>query len=110
MSSGFLGDARLAVRTLIRTPGFSSIALLTFALGIGGNAAVFAVYSGVLLRPLPYPGADRIVMVWMDNRRQAIKEDITSYPNYVDWKTQSSSFAHMSAFTPSSFTLTGAGD
>ena len=67
-------------------PAFSLIAILTFAVGIGINTAVFNVVNGVLLRPLPYPEADRITMVWMDNRRQGIKEDITSYPNYLDWQ------------------------
>ena len=110
MIPALVRDVRFAIRMLTRTPGFSLIALLTFALGIGVNAAVFTVYNGVLLRPLPYPDADRITMVWMDNRRQQIREDITSYPNYMDWRTQSSSFAHMAAFTPSSFNLTGAGD
>ena len=110
MASGVIRDVRFAVRMLMRTPGFSLVALLTFALGIGVNAAVFTVYNGVLLRPLPYPDADRITMVWMDNRRQSIKEDITSYPNYVDWRTQSSSYAHMAGFTPANFNLTGAGE
>ena len=108
--SSLVRDVKFAARMLARTPGFSLIALLTFALGIGVNAAVFTVYNGVLLRPLPYPDADRITMVWLDNRRQQIREDITSYPNYMDWRTQGSSFAHMAAFTPSSFNLTGAGD
>ena len=110
MIANLFRDVRFAIRMLRRSPGFSLVALLTFALGIGVNAAVFTVYNGVLLRPLPYPDADRITMVWMDNRRQQIREDITSYPNYMDWRTQSSSFAHMAAFTPASFNLTGAGD
>jgi putative ABC transport system permease protein len=103
-------DIRYAMRMLIRTPGFSAIAILTFAIGIGVNTAVFSVVNGVLLRALPYPDADRITMVWLDNRRQGIKEDITSYPNYVDWRDQSSSYASLAAFTPASFTLTGAGE
>ena len=63
MASGVIRDVRFAIRMLMRTPGFSLVALMTFALGIGVNAAVFTVYNGVLLRPLPYPGADRITMV-----------------------------------------------
>jgi putative ABC transport system permease protein len=110
MSLGVLRDSRFAVRMLLGTPGFSLVALLTFALGIGVNAAVFTVYNGVLLRPLPYPDADRITMVWMDNRRERIKEDITSWPNYMDWRSQNSSFAHLAGFTAASFNLTGAGD
>jgi predicted permease len=106
----FTRDSRFALRMLVRTPAFSLIAVLTFAVGIGVNAAVFSVVNGVLLRPLPYPDADRITMVWLDNRRQGIKEDITSYPNYRDWRDQSSSYAHLAAFTAPSFTLTGAGE
>ena len=110
MFGTFARDARHAIRMLINTPGFSLIALITFALGIGVNTAVFSVFNGVLLRPLPYPDADRITMVWLDNRRLGIKEDITSHPNYRDWREQNGSYAHMAAFTPSSFSLTGAGE
>ena len=104
------GDIKHAMRMIVRSPGFSAIAIVTFAIGIGINTAVFNVVNGVLLRPLPYPDADRITMLWMDNRRQNIREDITSYPAYMDWKTQSTSYAHMSAYVPSAFSLTGAGE
>jgi putative ABC transport system permease protein len=103
-------DVRYALRMLLRAPGFSLIAILTFAVGIGINTAVFNVVNGVLLRPLPYPDADEITMVWVHNRRQGIKEDITSYPNFVDWKAQSTSYAQMAGFTPSAVTLTGDGE
>ena len=108
MSSTFTADCRHAVRSLLRSPAFSLVAILTFAVGIGVNTAVFSVFNGVILRSLPYPDADRITMVWMDNRQQNIKEDITSYPNYRDWRDQSSSYAHLAAFTDSAFNLTGA--
>ena len=101
-------DSRHAVRTLLRTPGFSLVAILTFGLGMGVNSAVFSVFNGVLLHPLPYPEPDRITMIWMDNRRQGIKEDITSYPNFRDWQQQNTSFAHVAAYTPTAFNLTGA--
>ncbi len=103
-------DGRYALRMLVRAPAFSLIAVLTFAVGIGVNTAVFNVVNGVLLRPLPYPDADRITLLWMDNRRQGIKEDITSYPNYRDWRDQSTSYTHMAAFTSSAFSLTGTGE
>ena len=103
-------DARYALRMLLRTPAFSLIAILTFAVGIGVNTAVFSVVNGVLLRALPYPEPDRITMVWLDNQRQGIKEDITSYPNYADWRDQNSVYAHLAAFTSASFALTGAGE
>jgi predicted permease len=103
-------DVRYAVRMLVRNPGFTIIALLTFAVGIGVNTAVFSVFNGVLLRPLPYPDAERITMMWLDNRVQGIKEDIGSYPNYRDWREQNTTYEHVAAFTPSSFTMTGSGE
>lgn len=105
--ANFLRDVRYAVRMLFRNPGFTTIALLTFAVGIGVNTAVFSVFNGVLLRPLPYPDADRITMMWLDNSRQGVKEDIGSYPIYRDWREQASSFEHVAAFSGGSFTLTG---
>jgi putative ABC transport system permease protein len=108
LTSTFVADCRYAVRSLLRSPAFSLVAVLTFAVGIGVNTAVFSVFDGVILRRLPYPGADRIAMVWTDNRQRGIKEDITSYPNYRDWREQSASFEHMAAFTDSAFNLTGA--
>jgi hypothetical protein len=65
----FVRDARYGLRMLFRTPAFSLIAVVTFAVGIGVNTAVFNVVNGVLLRPLPYPNADQITMLWLDNRR-----------------------------------------
>ena len=108
MIATFLRDSRYAIRMLLQSPGFTAVAVLTFALGIGVNSAVFSVLNGVLLRPLPYPDADRITMVWMDNRRQGIKEDITSYPTFRDWRQQSTSYAYMAGVTESAFSLTGA--
>jgi putative ABC transport system permease protein len=107
-SSTFVRDSRHAFRALLRTPGFTAIAALTFGLGIGVNTAVFSVFDAVVLRPLPYPEPDRITMVWMDNRQQGIKEDITSWPNYQDWRNQNSSFAVMAGYTGAAFNLTGA--
>jgi predicted permease len=108
ISSAFVRDSRHALRALLRTPAFTAIAALTFGLGIGVNTAVFSVFNGVVLRPLPYPEPDRITMVWMDNRLQGIKEDITSWPNYQDWRNQNSSFAVMAGYTGAAFNLTGA--
>src|SRR5215213_4271764 len=105
--STIVRDVRYAGRMLLRNPGFALIALLTFAVGIGVNTAVFSVFNGVLLRPLPYPDADRIAMMWLDNRPGGIKEDIGSYPNYRDWREQSTSFEHVAAFTANSFSMTG---
>ena len=103
-------DIRHALRMLVRTPAFSLIAVLTFAVGIGANAAVFSVFDGVLLRGLPYPEPDRVTMVWLDNRREKIKEDITSYPNYRDWRDQNGVYQHLAAYVDTAFALTGAGE
>jgi putative ABC transport system permease protein len=108
--STILRDVRYAGRMLLRNPGFTLIALLTFAIGIGVNTAVFSVFNAVLLRPLPYPDADRITMMWLDNRPQAIKEDIASYPIYRDWREQNTVYEHVAAFRPAAFTLTGTGE
>ena len=110
LASHVARDVRYALRSIVRNPGFAGIALLTFAVGIGVNTAVFSVFDGVLLRPLPYPDADRITMMWVDNRQQGIREDIGSYPTYLDWRDQNTTYAHVGAFTGASFTLTGAGD
>jgi predicted permease len=107
---GFMRDVRHALRMLVRTPAFSAIAIMTFAVGIGVNTAVFSVVNGVLLRSLPYPDADRITMVWLDNTREKIKEDITSYPNYRDWRDQNSSYAYLAGYQEQALALTGAGE
>jgi putative ABC transport system permease protein len=109
-SLAFARDARYALRMLFRSPAFSVIAILTFAVGIGVNTAVFNVVNGVLLRPLPYPNPDQITMLWLDNRREGIREDITSYPNYLDWRNQSASFSQMAGFRRAAFSLTGSGE
>jgi putative ABC transport system permease protein len=106
----FVRDARYALRLLFRSPVFSLIAILTFAVGIGVNTAVFNVVNGVLLRPLPYPNAEQITMVWLDNRREGIAEDITSYPNYLDWRNQNTSFSHLAGVGRAAFSLTGSGE
>jgi putative ABC transport system permease protein len=100
-------DLRHALRLLARHPGFTAVAVLTFAVGIGINTAVFSVFSGILLRPLPYPDADRITLIWLDNRREGIREDIGSYPNFRDWRAESTSYEHMAGFTSTAFTLSG---
>lgn len=108
--STILRDVRYAIRMLLRNPGFTAIALMTFAIGIGANTAVFSVFNAVLLRPLPYPDADRITMMWLDNRPQGITEDIASYPIYRDWREQNTVYEHVAAFRSAAFTLTGAGE
>ncbi|HVF34980.1 MAG TPA: ABC transporter permease, partial [Candidatus Saccharimonadia bacterium] len=105
-----LAELRHGVRRLIRTPGYTTVALLSLALAIGANTAVFTVVRGVLLEPLPYPDAHELAYVWLDNRRQSIPDDITSWPNFMDWKTQNTTFASMAGYSTTVAQLTGQGD
>ncbi|HEV7890855.1 MAG TPA: ABC transporter permease [Pyrinomonadaceae bacterium] len=105
-----LQDLRYAFRMLRRSPGFTATAVLTLALGIGANTAVFSVINGVLLRPLPYAEPDRLAMLWTDDPRHGLHEEGTSYPNFEDWKSQSRAFADMSAAADYTVSLTGAGE
>ncbi len=92
-----LQDLRYAFRTLAQRPGFTTVAVLTLALGIGANSALFSVFNGVLLRSLPYPEADRLVMLWEAN--QQVRNNHVSYKNFDDWRKQSTSFEFISAHT-----------
>lgn len=105
-----LHDVRYGWRTLRRNPGFTFAALLTLALGIGANSAIFSVASGVLLRPLPYADPDRLAMVWMTNSRINLLEDWHSFPNYWDYRTQNTTFDDLAVFNGTSRTLTDEGD
>jgi predicted permease len=88
-------DVRYALRTLRKNPGFAAIAILTLALGIGANTAMFSVIQGVLFAPLPYSGPDRLVMVWENNPR--FPRVWVSYPNFLDWQRTVHSFQQMAA-------------
>src|SRR5688572_3344905 len=105
-----MGDLVYAVRGLRKRPLFAAAAVLTIALGIGANSAIFTVVSAVLLRPLPYPEPDRLMMLWTHNPRQGYNKDVNAYPNFDDWRRQSASFDRMSAYFSGNFTLTQAGD
>ena len=101
---------RIAIRSLRRTPGFTAVVVLTLALGIGATTAIFSVVNAVLLNPLPYPSADRLMMVWVTNPAENIDKDVTSFPTFSDWEAQATTFAAMAARSSATFTLTGAGD
>ena len=103
-------DLIYAVRGLRKKPLFTAAAVLTLALGIGANSAIFTVVSAVLLRPLPYPAPERLMMLWTYNPRQGYNKDVSAYPNFDDWRRQSASFEGMSAYFGANFTLTQAGD
>jgi predicted permease len=100
-------DLRYALRQLRRSPGFTSIAVLMLALGIGANTAIFSMVNAVLLKPLPYKEADRLVMVWEQNPHRGWFENIVSAANFLDWKKQNHVFEDMAAFESNFFNLSG---
>jgi putative ABC transport system permease protein len=102
-----LQDLRYAFRLLAKSPGFTAIAVLTLALGIGANSAIFSVVNGVLLRPLAFRDPSRLVIVAEKSPFPTIS---TSYENYVDWRDQSRSFESMEATRGTGLSLTGAGE
>lgn len=104
-------EITFAVRRLLRAPGFTAVALVTLALGIGANTAIFSVVDAVLLRPLPYPAPDRLVMVWQDySRAGGPATEWFSPGNFYDWREQSSTLAGMAAFSDYSPTLVADGE
>ena len=106
----FLQDLKYGLRMLVKTPGFTAVAVLTLALGIGANTAIFSVVNAVLLKPLPYKDADRLVMVWEQNPERGWYHNIVSAANFLDWRKQNDVFAQMAAVDPQkAFNLTGTG-
>src|SRR5215467_3578695 len=101
-------DIRYAVRMLAKNPGVCAIAVLTLALGIGANTAIFSVVSAVLLNPLPYEQPDRLVSLWADVPVHG--QWRVSPANFLDWKKQNTVFTDVVAFGGSAMTLTGDGE
>jgi putative ABC transport system permease protein len=106
----FVQDFRYALRTLGNNAGFTAVAVLTLALGIGANTAIFSIVNAVLLRPLPFPQSSRIVRAYQTLERNGVHRNGVSYLNFADWQKESRSFEQMGAFHESDVTLTGAGD
>src|SRR5215510_5249805 len=92
-------DLRYDARMLLKNPGFTFIAVITLALGIGANTAIFTVVNGVLLRPLPYDESDRLVMLWEADPRRNIEQQRVAPPNLVEWREQSRSFENIAYWT-----------
>jgi putative ABC transport system permease protein len=95
------------LRQIVQRPGFSAVLVLTLALGIGANTAVFSVVNGVVLRLLPYPDADRLTVVWSQFPTMELMEFPSSWPEYDDYRTASRSFEELGAWTRTQRTLTG---
>ena len=98
-------DLRFALRTLRGRPAFTLIAVLTLALGIGATTAIFSVVNAVLLRPLPWPNADRIMVIW--GTRGPVTQNGVVYRDYLDWRAQSRSFDALAVMRGQSVNLTG---
>src|SRR5437899_11214529 len=99
MMDTLLQDIRYALRTLAKSPGFTLVAVLTLALGIGANTAIFSVFYAVLLRPLPYKDPSRLVMLWTDDVKRDLHEEGTSPLTVADWRGQSQAFTEMAVFS-----------
>jgi putative ABC transport system permease protein len=105
-----LQDLRFGLRTFLKQPGFTAVALLTLAIGIGANTAIFSVVNAVLLKPLPFSDPDRLVAVGsITPKSRGNSPRPMSYPDYADMRTRSTSFSEMAAYSPLDMTLTGTG-
>jgi predicted permease len=105
----FIKEIRYGVRSLMNRPAFSAVVILTLALGVGANTAIFSVVNGVLLRPLPFAQPDRLAMLWTDDPKHGLHEEGTAYLTFQDWKSQSRTFEDLAICTRGNpVVLTGA--
>ncbi len=110
MMRDLIQDLRHGLRLLARIPGFTAVAVLTLALGIGANTAIFSVVHAVLLRPLSLPSPERLVMVWENDRLRGTRQERASAPDFQDFRAQATVFEALSAWQSTDATLTGAGE
>src|SRR5688572_22740267 len=101
-----LQDLRYAARALRKSPGFTAIAALTLALGVGATTATFSVVHAMMLRPLPFTEPDRLVRIWESNVERGWPTFAVSHPNYLDWRSQSDSSDSMAAVNNAGLTMT----
>ncbi|HSQ33079.1 MAG TPA: hypothetical protein VLN49_24665, partial [Gemmatimonadaceae bacterium] len=106
----FLDDLRYAARTLRKSPAFAATAIVTLALAIGASTAIFSVVNTVLLRPLPYADAGRLVLVWGDMRARNVNDFPFSPPNFLDLKKQNSTFQDLAGLSPGTVAFTVPGE
>src|SRR4030095_9801952 len=103
-------DIRYGSRMLWKSRGFTLIAVLALALGIGANTAIFSVVNTLLIRPLAFRESARSVMVWEHNKTRGNRQNVVNPANYLDWRTQGTVFEEIAAFYDARLNLTGAGD
>ena len=103
-------DLRFGVRMLMKQPGFTLIAVLTLALGIGATTAIFSVVNAVLLRPLPFAQPERIVRLWQSHQPTNRPRFSATYPDFQDWRQQNQAFTHLAAYREDGFNLQAGAD
>ena len=108
----FINDLRYGARMLIKNPGFTMVAIITLALGIGANTTIFSVINSLLLKPIPFPEADRLVFVWEGEVKEPKNRNIVSAPNFWDWRKQNNVFEKMAIFDSAGkgYDLSGEGE
>jgi predicted permease len=105
-----MNDLKFAIRQLRKNPGFAAVAVLTLALGIGANTAIFSVVDAVLLRPLPFPEPEQLVMVWNQLPGQGLRQLPLSVPEFLDYQREQQAFAGLAVFRTTDGSLAGRGD
>jgi len=100
-------DLRYGLRMLLKRPGFTAVAIIALALGIGANTAIFSVVNAVLLRPLPFAAPERLMSVWETNLQRGVNRNSVAYPNFADWREQNHVFERMASYHDSDLMLTG---
>src|SRR5687768_189481 len=107
---GFFQDVRYSIRALLKRPGFTSVAVLTLALGIGATTAIFSVVNGVLLRGLPYRDEARVVTLWQTNLKSGVEREETSPANFLDWRERINACEAIAAAEPFGHSLIDRGE
>jgi putative ABC transport system permease protein len=103
-------DIQFGARALLKKPGFTFIAVLTLALGVGANSTIFSFVNGILLRPLPYQNPERLVSLDETSSKRGDASMGVSFPNFVDWREQNRVFEDVAAYQEGSYTLVGGGE
>src|SRR5438034_4773150 len=102
-----MNDLKFSFRQLLKNPGFTTVAVVTLALGIGANTAIFSVVNQVLIRPLPYQDPNRLVMVFESDPQAGWPKFSVAPPNFVDWRAENKVFTDLSAASWQDYSLTG---
>src|SRR6266511_1764816 len=105
-----MNNLKFAFRQLLKNPGFTTVAVLTLALGIGANTAIFSAFDAVLIRPLPYADAGRLVMIWDETSRTGSPKFFSTPAEWNEWKRSNTVFTYIASTDPGQVTLSCDGD